>query len=98
MFGNLFFCVFKFFVVELIVSSQFERFCRGGRFQVLSAPLLTLGYNISMSLIEKLLSEKGKPIVVHAGYIYTQGRTTTTKLISLSLIFSSYIREKHATN
>lgn len=38
-------------------------------------------YNLLMSLIEKLLSEKGKPIVVHAGYIYTQERTTTTKLI-----------------
>jgi hypothetical protein len=38
-------------------------------------------YNLLMSLIEKLLSEKGKPIVVHAGYIYTQERTTITKLI-----------------
>ena len=34
-----------------------------------------------MSLIEKLLSEKGKPMVVHACYIYTQERTTTTKII-----------------
>ncbi len=34
-----------------------------------------------MSVIEKLLSEKGKPLVVHAGYIYTQERATSTKLI-----------------
>ena len=34
-----------------------------------------------MSLIEKLLSEKGKPMIVHAGYIYTQERTTTEKII-----------------
>ena len=34
-----------------------------------------------MYLIEKLLSEKGKPMVVHTGYIYTQERTTTTELI-----------------
>ena len=34
-----------------------------------------------MSLIEKLFSEKGKPMVVHAGYIYTQERTTTMKII-----------------
>jgi hypothetical protein len=38
-------------------------------------------YNLLMSLIEKLLSEKGKPMVGHAGYIYTQERATTTKLI-----------------
>ena len=31
-------------------------------------------YNLLMSLIEKLLSEKGKPMVVHAGYIYTRNR------------------------
>ena len=34
-----------------------------------------------MSLIEKLLSEKGKPMIAHAGYIYTQEKSTTTKLI-----------------
>ena len=34
-----------------------------------------------MSLIEKLLSEKGKPIIAHAGYIYTQENITTSKLI-----------------
>ena len=34
-----------------------------------------------MSVIEKLLSEKGKSMVVHAGYIYTQERVTSTKLI-----------------
>jgi hypothetical protein len=38
-------------------------------------------YNLLMSVIEKLLSEKGKPMVVHAGHIYTQERTTLTKLI-----------------
>ena len=38
-------------------------------------------YNLLMSVIEKLLSEKGKTLVVHAGYIYTQERATSTKLI-----------------
>ena len=32
-----------------------------------------------MSLIEKLLSEKGKPMISHADYIYTQEKTTTEK-------------------
>jgi len=34
-----------------------------------------------MSQIEKLLSVKGKPMILHEGYIYTVERTTTTKLI-----------------
>ncbi|CAM4825423.1 unnamed protein product [Rotaria magnacalcarata] len=34
-----------------------------------------------MSQIEKLLSEKGKPLLLHEGYIYSVERTTTTKLI-----------------
>ncbi|CAF4654819.1 unnamed protein product, partial [Rotaria sp. Silwood2] len=34
-----------------------------------------------MSQIEKLLSVKGKPMMLHDGYIYTVERTTTTKLI-----------------
>jgi len=34
-----------------------------------------------MSQMEKLLSEKGKPMLLHEGYIYTVERTTTTKLI-----------------
>ena len=38
-------------------------------------------YNLIMSVIEKLLSEKGKPMVIHAGHIYTQERTTLIKLI-----------------
>ena len=29
----------------------------------------------------KTVIGKGKPIVVHAGYVYNQERTTTTKLI-----------------
>ncbi|CAF4794535.1 unnamed protein product, partial [Rotaria sp. Silwood2] len=33
-----------------------------------------------MSQIEKLLSVKGKPMMLHDGYIYTVERTTTTKL------------------
>jgi FLYWCH zinc finger domain len=34
-----------------------------------------------MSQIQKLLSEKGKPMVLHVGYIYTLERTATEKLI-----------------
>ena len=34
-----------------------------------------------MSQIEKLVSVKGKPMMLHEGYIYTVERTTTTKLI-----------------
>ena len=34
-----------------------------------------------MSSIQKLLSEKGKPIVAYDSYIYTLERTLTNKLI-----------------
>ena len=38
-FFSIFFYFFKFFILELIISSHFESFCRGGgRFYVLSAP------------------------------------------------------------
>ena len=34
-----------------------------------------------MSLIEKLLSEKRKPVVLHTAYIYTQERPKTANLL-----------------
>lgn len=34
-----------------------------------------------MSRIQKMFSQKGKPLVVHCGFIYTLERTTTGKCI-----------------
>ena len=34
-----------------------------------------------MSQLQKIVSEKGKPMLLHESYIYTIERTTTTKLI-----------------
>jgi hypothetical protein len=35
----------------------------------------------NMSNIQKALSEKGKPMIVHGGFVYTLERATDTKLI-----------------
>ena len=35
----------------------------------------------NMSQIQKLTSEKGKPMIFHEGFVYTLERTTETKLI-----------------
>ena len=37
--------------------------------------------SLNMSLIQKLLFEKGKPLLGHAGLVYTVEKTTTTKII-----------------
>ena len=34
-----------------------------------------------MSQIQQIQSEKGKPMIVHEGYMYTVERTTTLKII-----------------
>ena len=34
-----------------------------------------------MSAIQKLLSEKGKPMITHLGYTYTKEKETTAKTI-----------------
>ncbi len=84
--------IFRIMRLKNVNTSQS---CHSNTFNQISRKLSST--TIYRCLIQKLLSEKGKPIFVYAGYIYTVERTTTTKVIfrlfSLLVVDYSEINE-----